>query len=250
MKITKKIFGVVSLVAVTALSLVSCSTSSEDLSVTRKATPSDEIKELYNLNFTTDGQVLYESDTYSIYVAKDIKASLFTNQIDVLAIKDINDKNLVENDGDKLRNITSQSLVFSDGTSALYTTEITQYLNLFYNTTDGIAKLANSEYLGFTPDYSVSWTKTSDLKTPYEYYKNNNLTELKCNVVYIPTYFVRKNNGNIVLEQYIITPIYTAYTYSNGETEIINGEAKSSTIKDIKKVSLKFREGSSTILAV
>lgn len=249
MKITKKIFGVVSLVALGALTLVSCGGSSEDLSVTRRATPSDETKELYNLNFTTENSTeIYASDTYSIYAAKDMKASLFVNEIDVVSLKDKNDNNLFDTDGEKLRSINTQSLVFSDGTSALYTTEVTQYVNLLYGS-EALPKKLDSE-LAFVPDYSASWTKTSNLKTPYEFYIDNNLTELKCDVVYLPTYFIRKNNGNVVLEQYVITPIYTTYTYSNGEMEIVNGEAKASTIKDIKKVSLKFREGSSTILAV
>ena len=250
MKITKKIFGVVSLVALGAISLVSCTGNGEDLSVTRRATPSDETKKLYNLDFTSENSTeIYTSDTYSIYAAKDIKASLFYNEIDVVSLKDKNDNNLFDTDGEKLRNINSQSLVFSDGTSALYSTEISQYVNLLYGS-DGISEKLKRTDLDFTPDYSASWTKTSDLKTPYEYYVNNGLTELRCDIVYLPTYFVRKNNGNVVLEQYIITPIYTAYTYSNGEMEIVNGEGKKSSIKNLKKVSLKFKEGSNTILAV
>lgn len=246
----KKILGVLSIISLGLVALSSCGGASEDLSYNRKATPSASSIEKYNLDFNSEtGSLLFEKDNYSLYLATDAKASLVTHTIDVLELKDLDGNNLVETEGTKLRNINSNTLVFSDGTSSLYTSEVSQFVNMLYDGTDGAGKVLTTDTLGFTPDLKASWMKTSDLKSAYEYYNNNNLSELKLEIVYLPTYFVRKNEDNVVMEQYILAPIYMTYTTENSSKEIVNGELVDSKISSIKKSVFTFKEGSNTVLA-
>lgn len=246
---TKKILGVLSIIALSLVSLSSCGGESEDLSRNRQAIISSSTAEKYNLNFNNEnGSLLVEKDNYSLYLATDVKASLVTYTVDVLQLKDLDGNNLVETEGEKLRNINSKTLVFSEGLSALYTSEVTQYINMLYDGTDGVGKVLTRDSLGFNPDLKPSWTKTSDLKTAYEYYKNNDLSELKLEIVYLPTYFVRKNEGIVVMEQHILAPIYMTYTTENSSKEIVNGELVDSNISSIKKSEFKFVENSNAVL--
>lgn len=231
--------------------LVSCGGSSEDLTTLRVATVSDSKKEMYNLNFDdATGSKVVESDTYSIYVSSDIKSSLFIYEVDIMSLKDSQGDVIIDDDSDKLRTVISNTLYFSTGDSAIYSTEKAQYISYLYNTTDGIIKLANNDTLGFTPDYSQSLTKTVDLKSAYQFSKDNNLNDVKLNIVYLPTYFVRKNDGNVILSQYVLAPIYMTFVYSNGEKEIIDGKSQTSTIKGIKVATLTFKEGYNDVLEV
>lgn len=247
---TKKILGVLSIISLGLVALTSCGGASEDLSFNRKATPGAEAVARYNLDFNNEtGKLAYEKDDYSLYFANDIKSSLVTYEVDVLKLNNVEGNNLIESEDEKVRYIHSITYVFSDGTSALYSSETSQFVAMLYDTTEGAGKELTVDTLGFTPDLSASWTKTSDLKTPYVFYKNNNLSELKLEIVYLPTYFVRKSEGNVVMEQYILAPIYMAYTTNNGSKEIVNNELVDSKISSIKKSEFIFKEDSNVVLA-
>ena len=198
------------LATLSLFSLVSCGGSSEDYSNVREIDLNqidDTVKTglglFYNPESSESQKLLSNNDgesIYKIYVASDIKDSLFVYNYDL--------KNIFDEYGSKTESI---NINYVTGTGKLYDTEISGILSGIFDTNSGIKNVLGD--LSFKDDvYSnLEFPVVVSLKEEYAKYEETQEAK-KLSVVYALVYTVHVINGQDKLRDYFVAPIYHELT--------------------------------------
>ncbi|MBQ9519977.1 MAG: hypothetical protein IJR67_00685 [Acholeplasmatales bacterium] len=253
----KKKLGLFFSLLFSGIFLASCSGSSiEDYSIQRIDNPAASVKEAYSLDLlTTDTtrtpiykEVSTEStDYYTIYRATNDKLfnvsastdeaktySLFKYTVSLTAnpakAKDDNANNeevsynFFKEHGNKVKSVTSNALFFNkpSTTNGIYSQEQTALLKYLFadaNTTLANLPLPTSKTITLQ---STSLLNTLDITCGNFYYNANQNEEILFETIYLPIYFTRFKDTQIVLQAYAFIPVYSQLINSAGKVIVMN----------------------------
>ena len=207
----------------TTTTSVETTTTSEEVTTTSSVTTTDE-----------DGD-----SWYKIYLNTEYKSSLIRRKLSTINYKDeeIAIASFFEEYDDHIKTFTVSNLTFTD---LIYSSEYSSIIAKLYDKEEGLGNLTLGN---FETNTTEAWNKNISFEYARQYHNANENKEMSLEIVYLPTFVVRKYNNIIVLKTYIYVPVYTAFTVDGNEIiqdENGNISAVSSSIADINTVDFHF----------
>lgn len=214
------------LFAFASVLLVSCG-KKEELEPRRDNPHTDNV-ELLDLNSVKNGNEVVAADTstgtyYSVKASADLAKSLF--------VFETNLDEVFEYHVNRKENITDVSISVLTFSSEIQDSEASAIISTVF-AENGV----NKDKLGLANDIntSASGATTTNIKSFFDAYKNENVKGNKVIAVYLPTYTERYIEGSFALGVYVMVPVYY---------EIVSDNVKVSNAFDgINKPALKFCE--------
>ena len=210
------------LATVSLFTLASCGGSEDyntvrELNVSQLDIDDEAISKLglfYNAESSTSQKILSDhdgTDIYKLYVATDIKDSLFVYSYDL--------EKVFEEYGSKIKTINLNCIT---GTGALYETEVSGILTGLFDTNSGIKSVLDG--ISFKESVYEAPSLPKSISVEEEYTKYTETKDApKLSIVYAVVYAVHVKDGQDKLRDYFIAPIYHEFT-------------KDGNISDIKKI--------------
>jgi len=198
-------------------------TTSEEVTTTSSVTTTDE-----------DGD-----SWYKIYLNADYKSSLIRRKLSTINYKDeeVAIASFFEEYDDHIKTFTVSNLTF---TNLIYSSEYSSIIAKLYDKEEGLGNLTLGD---FETNTTAAWNKTISFDYARQYHNANENEEISLEIVYLPTFVVRKYNNIIVLKTYVYVPVYTAFTVDGDEIiQDENGKISviPSSIEDINTVDFHF----------
>ena len=235
--------------ALCGLALTACNTGTK-LTDLRQDEVAQSVKDELLINFNdTTNSIRLESDDrtnqksyYDVYVSNDTKNNLFTYTIE---FSKLNDKELTFEEAvkaNRFRGASISNLIFND---KIYTEESTAILAEVYNTKYGISKNdsnGKSELLGLKVKTKNLWTETIDCDAAVKAYQDDKKTDIKLQILYMPVFAKRVNDGLQVLKVWVFVPVSYNFVTGDQMVELENNQLKYSpnSFTQYKNVELVF----------
>ena len=212
---------IASLATFSLFALASCGGKGDDYSSLREVVLSDidaSVKTDLNLFYDSEAEdhnavcltTDVKTDLIKVYVAKDAKASLFVYNVDI--------KNIFEEHKEKSKTLNISAV---SSTGAIYESEQTTILTTLFASENGIKSHLEGFDLKDSIYDSSTYTKSVDITEEYKKYVENNDSVAYLSIVYIPTFVVHTIDGQDKLRDYVLVPVYHAFT-TDGKISDIN----------------------------